>query len=47
MGVFQPVIQSFDGQTLIGKKGIVKKIFYPPAPGDSSRVEAKVMGDLC
>jgi hypothetical protein len=32
MRVFQPVIQSFDGQTLIGKNGIVKKILNPPAP---------------
>jgi hypothetical protein len=47
MGAFQPVIQSFDGQTLIGKKGIVKKIFYPPAPGDSSRAATTINGDLC
>jgi hypothetical protein len=37
MRVFQPAIQSFDGQTVVGKNGIVKKIFYPPAPGNSSR----------
>jgi hypothetical protein len=44
--VFQPVIQSFDGQTLAGKKRIVKKILTPPAPCAIARAAVMKNSDL-